>query len=68
MEGLWRRLATQSTITKFLIVGAIGYLIYQSVLFAVYDWALFPLLPDKDVSVRIAFFDHGDVRFLIATR
>jgi putative flippase GtrA len=67
LEALRQRLAAHATIIKFLIVGGIGYLVYQSVLFAVYDGALFPFLPDKDVSVRMVFFDHGDVRLLIAS-
>ena len=67
LEVLSDRLAAHTTVLKFLIVGGMGYLVYQSVLFAVYDWSLFPLLPDKDVSARIVFFNHGDVRFLIAT-
>lgn len=64
---LSERLAAHRTVIKFLIVGSVGYLVYQSVLFAVYDWPLFPFLPDKDASVSILLFDHGDGRFLIAT-
>ena len=67
LEALWQRLAAHATIVKFLIVGGTGFLVYQSILFAVYDWALFPFLPDKDVSARIVFFDHGDIRLLIGT-
>jgi len=67
IEALSRKLAAHTTLTKFLIVGALGYLVYQTVLFTTYDLPFLPLLPDKDVSGRIIFFDHGDVRFLIAS-
>ena len=67
VEALLRRLASQTTIVKFLIVGTIGYLVYQTALFLAYDAAVLPFLPDKEVSARIVFFDHGDARFLIAT-
>ncbi len=67
LEALRQRLAAHTTLTKFLIVGGMGYLVYQTVLFAVYDWSFLPFLPAKDVSARIVFFDHGDVRLLIGT-
>lgn len=67
LEALSRRLASHRTLLKFLIVGSVGYVVYQSALFGVYDLGLLPLLPDKDVSASILLFDHGDVRFLIAT-
>ena len=67
LEALRHRLAAHTTIVKFLIVGGTAFVLYQSVLFLVYDSPLFPFLPDKDVSARIIFFDHGDVRLLIAT-
>ncbi len=67
LEALSQRLAAHSTVVKFLIVGATSYLVYQTVLFLVYDAGVLPSLPDKGVSGSIIFFDHGDVRFLIAT-
>lgn len=48
-------------------MGAFAYLVYQSLLFVVYDAPVFPFLPDKDTSVTLVFFEHGDARFLIAT-
>lgn len=66
-EALLRRLAANTTIVKFLIVGGSASVLYQSVLFLLYDSPLFPILPDKDVSARLVFFDHGDVRLLIVT-
>jgi putative flippase GtrA len=64
---LYRKLLANTTLTKFLIIGSMGYLVYQSVLFAVYDSPLFPFLPDKDVGADLFFFDHGDIRLLIGT-
>lgn len=66
-EAVVQRLAAHTTAVKFLIVGGTGYVVYQSVLFLAYDSPLLPFLPDKDVSARMVFFDHGDVRLLIAT-
>ena len=66
-EALLQRLRANSTVIKFLIVGGTASLIYQSVLFAVYDWPLLWFLPEKHVNARIVFFDHGDVRLLIGT-
>lgn len=67
VEALLDRLASHTMIAKFLIVGTMGYLVYQTALFLVYDAGVFPFLPDKEVSGSIVFFDHGDIRFLIAT-
>lgn len=52
---------------KFLLVGALGYLIYQALLFLLYDAPILPFLPDKDTSADILFFQHDDLRLLIAT-
>lgn len=67
LEALLDRLASHATIAKFLIVGTMGYLVYQTALLLVYEAGVLPFLPDKEVSGSIIFFDHGDVRFLIAT-
>ena len=63
---LWRRLS-QITIVRFGMVGGTGYLIYQAVLFLVYDAPLIRFLPAKGTSATILFFEHGDVRLLITT-
>lgn len=55
------------TLGRFLVVGAVGYLVYQLVVFATYDWSLLWFLPAKGTSFRLAFFRHEDVRLLIAT-
>ena len=67
MKALLDKLASHKTIVKFLVVGAIGYLVYQTTLFLVYDVGVLSFLPGKDVSGSIILFSHGDVRFLIAT-
>ena len=64
---LQRALAENATLARFVIVGGLGYAVYQVLLFATYDWSLLWFLPEKDVSARIIFFEHGDVRFLIST-
>ena len=66
LGALWRRLS-QRTIVRFALVGGTGYVVYQAVLFLVYDSPLFSFLPAKETSATIVFFEHGDVRFLITT-
>ncbi len=62
-----QRLASQATFIRFALVGGTGYLVYQSVLFLMYDSPLFWFLPAKDTSAVIIFIEHGDVRLLITT-
>lgn len=52
---------------RFALVGGSGYLVYQAILFAMYDSSLFRFLPAKDTGATIVFFTHGDVRLLITT-
>jgi putative flippase GtrA len=66
--GIMReRLARLSTLRRFIIVGGTGYVIYQLVLFLMYDWSLFPFLPAKDTSADLLLFAHEDLRLLITT-
>lgn len=58
---------THSTVVKFLMVGAMGYVIYQVVVALLYDVGILGFLPDKEQSVDLLLFTHGDSRFLIAT-
>lgn len=58
---------SNATVVKFLLVGGIGYVIYQFVVAVMYDTSLFSFLPEKEQSVRLLFFDHGDARLLLAT-
>jgi putative flippase GtrA len=66
-QALRQRLASHIALIRFALVGGSGYLVYQAVLFLMYDSPLFWFLPAKDTSTDIIFFEHGDVRFLIAT-
>lgn len=50
---------------KFLIVGAIAYVITQAGLALFYD--LLPILPAKDTHANLILFTHPDIRLLIAS-
>ena len=62
-----RRLASRIALIRFAVVGGSGYVLYQAVLFLMYDSPLFWFLPAKDTVATIIFFEHGDVRLLITT-
>ena len=66
-QALRQQLASHIALVRFALVGGSGYVLYQAILFLVYDSALFWFLPAKDTAVSMLLFDHGDVRFLIAT-
>ncbi len=66
-KALRQLLASRATIIRFALVGGSGYLLYQGVLFLMYDSPLFWFMPAKDTSADIIFFEHADVRFLITT-
>ena len=66
-QVLRQQLASHIALFRFALVGGSGYLLYQSVLFLMYDSALFSFLPAKHTSAEVIFFEHPDVRFLIAT-
>lgn len=54
-----------SPFAKFLVVGAIAYVITQAGLLLLYD--VLPLLPEKDTRVGFVLFTHPDIRLLIAS-
>lgn len=62
-----RVLASHTALVRFALVGGGAYLIYQTLLFLIYDSELFWFMPAKKSNVVIIFFEHADVRFLIAT-
>ncbi len=66
-EALRRQLESKSTFIRWALVGGSAYLLYQALLFLMYDFKVFWFLPAKDTSADIIFFEHTDVRFLIAT-
>ncbi len=64
---LGQRLSSRTTFIRFVLVGGTGYVVYQSVLFLMYDSPLIWFLPAKNTSADILAFEHGDLRFLITT-
>ena len=66
-EALRQQLTSHMPLVRFALVGGSGYLLYQSVLFLVYDSPVLWFLPDKDTSAVIIFFEHTDVRLLVTT-
>lgn len=66
-ETVRKRLVGQRTLAKFVVVGAMGYLIYQVVLFIMYDSPLFWFLPAKDTGASLVLFTHDDLRLLITS-
>jgi len=50
---------------RFLIVGALAYLVSQLCLLLLYD--LLPLLPDKGRPISLPFLTHPDGRLLVAS-
>ncbi len=71
LQSLWRFVRLQaeshSAFVRFALVGGSGFLLYQAVLFLVYDIGLIWFLPAKNTGADIVFVDHGDVRFLLAS-
>ncbi len=63
---LAHRLPLPTTLVKFMIVGAIAFLINQLALFLFYDSPLFWFLPDKNTSVDLGLFRDSDIRALIS--
>jgi putative flippase GtrA len=55
------------TLGRFLVVGAIGYLVNQFCLFLFYDTHILWFLPEKDVQKDIGVLTIGDSRLLIAS-
>ena len=66
-QALRQQLASRIALIRFALVGGSGYLLYQAVLFLMYDSPVFWFLPTKDTSSTILFLEHGDVRLLITT-
>ena len=62
-----QRLPVSTTFVKWAIVGGIGFLVNQFVLFMVYDSPLFAFLPARGADLKLIFFTHPDVRLLIAS-
>ncbi len=61
-----RRFNLPTTFIKFLIVGGIGFIINQAMLFLFYDSPL-SFLPAKDTHVDFGLFTHPDIRLLMSS-
>jgi putative flippase GtrA len=66
-SALAHRLRLPTTLIKFVLVGGVGFLIYQTFLYLLYDSPLFWFLPAKDTGTDFVFFTHPDIRLLIAS-
>lgn len=71
LEDTARRLAERyhvpTTLAKFLVVGGLGYIIYQGMFYLLYDSPVFWFLPAKDTEAGLLLFTHPDIRLLIAS-
>ena|SRR5437867_9317055 len=65
-SALAHRLHLPTTLVKFMIVGAIAFVINQAALFLFYDSPLFWFLPEKNTSVDLGLFRDSDIRALIS--
>jgi putative flippase GtrA len=66
-RALAQRFHIPTTFVKFIIVGGVGFLIYQGAFFLLYDTPLIWFVPGRDTSARLIFFTHPDIRLLIAS-
>jgi len=60
------RLPVSTTFLKFLIVGGLGFLINQFMLFLLYDSPVFWFLPAKDANLDLGLFGHLHTRLLVS--
>jgi len=61
------RLPVSTTLVKFLIVGGLGYLVNQTVLFLLYDSPAGFALPARGTDLRLIFVTISDLTLLIAS-
>lgn len=64
---LARRFHLPTTLIKFVIVGGIGFVIYQAMFWLLYDSPVFWFFPEKDTTTDLLLFHHPDIRLLIAS-
>ena len=62
-----RQIYSHRTFLKFTLMAVLGYLIYQAILFLMYDSPLISFMPYKGTSADLLLFKHNDVRLLITT-
>jgi putative flippase GtrA len=66
-RALAERFHLPTTLIKFVIVGGIGFVIYQAMFALIYDSPVFWFLPAKDTETNLLLFTHPDIRLLIAS-
>lgn len=66
-RALAERFHLPTTLIKFIIVGGIGFIIFQAFFALVYDAPVFWFLPDKHTDANLILFTHSDIRLLIAS-
>ncbi len=66
-RGLLDRSPVSPTLVKFLIVGGVGYLVNQFVLFLLYDSPISSVLPARGRDLDCVFFTVSDLKLLIAS-
>jgi putative flippase GtrA len=67
LRQLAYRLHLPTTMIKFLIVGGIGFVINQAVLFLLYDTGIAWFLPAKGTPGEILFLHPSDMRLLLSS-
>ncbi len=66
-RSIAERFNLPKTFIKFLIVGGIGFVIYQSFFALMYETSVLWFLPGKDVGANLLLFTHPDILLLIAS-
>ena len=66
-RALAQRLHLPTTFVKFLIVGGMGFVVNQVMLYLLYDSPVLFFLPDKDTETSLGLVTHPDIRLLIAS-
>jgi putative flippase GtrA len=67
VRQLAHRLHLPTTFVKFVIVGGVGFLIFQFFLYLIYDSPVFWFLLSQDISVDLGLFTLSDIRLLVAS-
>lgn len=67
VTDLARRFGLPPEFAKFLMVGAMAFVVNQIALYLLYDASLFGFLPGKDTAVDLVFVTHPNARLLIAS-
>lgn len=66
-RSIAERFNLPKTFIKFVIVGGIGFVIYQSFFALMYETSVLWFLPSKDTGANLLLFTHPDILLLIAS-